>query len=440
MQNDGATTLPLLFFRAFYFCALRFARPLIRLRLWWRARREPGYAERVAERYGEIASMAHLRPVWIHAVSAGETIAAVPLIEQLLIRHPDISLLVTSTTPAGSGEVKRRLGNRVLHTYAPYDFEDAVTSYFERVRPRALVLIETELWPNLLRAAKAAGVPVVLVNGRLSERSAKGYGRIAALTRDMLETFELIGCQSDAHRERFIALGAPAQRVQSLGSVKYDVLVPDALRGDAAELRARYGWINRPVFIAASTHPGEEEQVLEAWSHIRGKLPQARLLLVPRHPPRADEVSVLVASRGWAAARQSQLSGAAPEVVVGDVMGSLLMLYGTADAAFVGGSLVDRGGHNPIEPALWGIPVATGPHTFNFADVMSDFREAQAVKEVPAAAELAKVVAGWLAGDPAGSETGKHARTLVERKRGALERTIRALEPVLVGEAVAPEK
>jgi len=436
MQNHQASTLSLLLLRAFYFCALELARPFIRARLWWRTRREPGYGDRIAERYGDVTSMAHLAPLWIHAVSAGETIAAVPLIEGLLIRHPDVPILVTSTTATGSSEVKRRLGDRVLHAFAPYDFEGAVNAYFHRVKPRGLVLIETELWPNLLRAARQTGIPVVLVNGRLSERSAKGYGRIAALTRDMLESFSLIGCQSEAHRERFISLGAPTERVQSLGSVKYDVTLGETLRQEATQLREQYHWQGRPVFIAASTHPGEEAQVLDAWSMVRSQQPEARLLIVPRHPPRADEVCALITSRGLESACQSRLSGAAPEVVVGDVMGSLLMLYGVADAAFVGGSLVPRGGHNPIEPALWGIPFVTGPHTFNFADVMNDFREAGAVAETGNAAELAALMASWLAGEAQGKESGARARALVDRKRGALERTLAALEPLLFGRSV----
>ncbi|MBM4204877.1 MAG: 3-deoxy-D-manno-octulosonic acid transferase [Gammaproteobacteria bacterium] len=435
MQNHRAPSLSLTLSRAFYFCVLELARPFIRTRLWWRSRREPGYADRVTERYGDVSSMAHLAPLWIHAVSAGETIAAVPLIEAMLSRHPDVPILVTSTTATGSSEIKRRLGSRVLHAFAPYDFEAAVKLYFRRVKPRALVLIETELWPNLLRTARQAGIPVVLVNGRLSERSAKGYGRIAALSRDMLQSFSLIGCQSETHRERFIALGAPKERVQSLGSVKYDVKLDEAVRREAIQLREQYQWQNHPVFIAASTHPGEEEQVLDAWSLVRSQQPDARLMIVPRHPPRADEVCALIAARGLESARQSRVSGAAPEVVVGDVMGSLLKLYGVADAAFVGGSLVPRGGHNPIEPALWGVPFVTGPHTFNFADVMNDFRDASAVVEIGNATELKVQIAVCLAGEGQGKETGERARVLVDQKRGALERTLAALEPVLFGSA-----
>lgn len=417
--------------RMIYALLMTAARRWALWRLRRRGRNEPGYLERIPERFGEVASLAEQRPLWIHAVSAGETIAVVPLVERLLERYPQIPLLVTSTTPAGSGEVKRRLGGRVLHCYAPWDFPDAVAAFFAAIRPRGLILVETELWPNMLRAASEAGLPVALVNGRLSERSARGYGRIGALTRGMLDCFDLIGCQSEAHRRRFLALGAPESRVQALGSVKYDVWLQDDQRRAAAALRDRYGWRDAAVVIAASTHPGEEQQVLEAWLRIRKAFPAARLLLVPRHPVRADEVVERVERSGLECARQSRLEGLAPEVVIGDVMGSLLLLYGAADIAFVGGSLVPRGGHNPIEPALWGVPVVTGSHTFNFDDVMADFREAGCVREVANAGVLAEVVVQWLSAPADARVIGSRARLLVARQRGALERTLDALEPLL---------
>lgn len=431
MQRPSATRPAEVAWQLLYRLLLAAARPLVSWRLRRRGRKEPAYLERIPERLGRVPAMSAQRPLWIHAVSAGETIAVVPLIEQLLKRYPEIPLLVTSTTPAGSGEVKRRLGDRVLHCYAPWDFNDAVTAFFAAVQPRGLILVETELWPNLLRAASERGLPIALVNGRLSERSARGYGRIGALTRGMLECFDLIGCQSPAHRSRFLALGAPESRVQALGSVKYDVVLRDDQHQAAAALRQRYGWRDVPVIIAASTHPGEEEQVLDAWLRVRAAFPAARLILVPRHPVRADEVDERVRRSGLACARQSRLEGLAPEIVIGDVMGSLLMLYGAADIAFVGGSLVPRGGHNPIEPALWGLPVVTGNHTFNFDDVMADFREAGAVREVGDADALGTVVLEWLSAPEDARSAGNRGRRLVDQQRGALERTLGALEPLL---------
>ena len=316
---------------------------------------------------------------------------------------------------------------------SPYDCPAAVRRFFVRVQPRALILVETELWPNLLRFAARDRIPVVLVNGRLSARSARGYGRIGALTLEMLAGFDLIGCQSDAHRERFIALGALPECVQALGSVKFDVRLPAEHGAAAGSLRASLGWREQPVFIAASTHPGEDEQVLEAFGRMRQQVPGVRLLLVPRHPVRAEAVLALVKGSGFAGVLQSRHTAetAVPDVLVGDVMGSLLLLYGVADVAFVGGSLVATGGHNPIEPALWGLPVVVGPHTFNFTDVVEDFRRVQALVEVPDAAGLAAAAVAWLTDRASARVSGRRALELVERRRGALERTLAALGPVL---------
>lgn len=431
MRRQTAINTAESLWRIAYRLLLLFGMPLVRLRLWRRGQKEAGYVERVEERFGHVPPHVPEGVLWVHAVSAGETIAAVPLIEALLRRYSHVPLLVTTTTPAGSGEVRRRLGERVSHCYAPWDTTAAVQRFMAAVQPRALILIETELWPNLLAACSAAAMPVALVNGRLSERSARGYGRIGALTRGMLQVFDLIGCQSKAHRERFIALGADPDRVRALGSVKYDVELHDELRTAAAELRERWGWRSDPVWIAASTHPGEETQVLTAYQMIRRDHPDAKLLLVPRHPVRAPEIEALIAEAGLASARQSGLQGTAPDVVIGDVMGSLLMLYGVADAAFVGGSLVPRGGHNPIEPALWGIPVLTGPYTFNFVDVLTEFRLAQAVVEVSDAETLGGAVSGYFKAPESARAVGGRGEALVAAQRGALDRTISALEPVL---------
>jgi 3-deoxy-D-manno-octulosonic-acid transferase len=394
---------------ALYQLVLFLAWPLVRVRLWWRGRHEPGYRERVAERFGQVPADVQQGALWVHAVSAGETIAAVPMIERLLQANPDVPLLVTTMTPTGSGEVIRRLGNTVSHCYAPYDFPWAVDAFLDTVRPRALILMETELWPNLVLRSRRRGIPVVLVNGRLSERSARGYARIGALVEKMLKAFDLVACQSEAHRSRFLALGARPDSVRVLGSVKFDLRLNDEQRAEAARLRLVWGLADRPVLIAASTHPGEEERVLEAFETIRRTVPSACLLLVPRHPVRATEVVELVVRRRFSVMRQSEPERRAEDVVVGDVMGSLLTLYGVADVAFVGGSLVAHGGHNPIEAAVWGKPVLVGPHVFNFQAVVDGFRDSEACAAQGAAG--AKVVAA---------------------SAGALDRTLAALAETLL--------
>jgi len=417
---------------ALYQLVLFLAWPLVRVRLWWRGRREAGYRERVAERFGHVPAEVRQGVLWVHAVSAGETIAAVPMIERLVQSNPDVPLLVTTMTPTGSGEVVRRLGHTVNHCYAPYDFPWAVDAFLDTVQPRALILIETELWPNLVLRSRNRGIPVVLVNGRLSERSARGYARIGALVEKMLKAFDLIACQSEAHRSRFLALGARADSVRVLGSVKFDLRLNEEQRAEAARLRLVWGLAKRPVLIAASTHPGEEDQVLEAYDMIRRTVPSACLLLVPRHPVRATEVVELVVRRGFKVTRQSEPERRAEDVVVGDVMGSLLTLYGVADVAFVGGSLVAHGGHNPIEAAVWGKPVLVGPHVFNFQAVVDGFREAGALTQVTDAAMLAAAASRLMSDGDACAVQGAAGAKVVAASAGALDRTLAALAETLL--------
>jgi 3-deoxy-D-manno-octulosonic-acid transferase len=417
---------------ALYQLVLFLAWPLVRVRLWWRGRHEPGYRERVAERFGQVPADVQQGALWVHAVSAGETIAAVPMIERLLQANPDVPLLVTTMTPTGSGEVIRRLGNTVSHCYAPYDFPWAVDAFLDTVRPRALILMETELWPNLVLRSRRRGIPVVLVNGRLSERSARGYARIGALVEKMLKAFDLVACQSEAHRSRFLALGARPDSVRVLGSVKFDLRLNDEQRAEAARLRLVWGLADRPVLIAASTHPGEEERVLEAFETIRRTVPSACLLLVPRHPVRATEVVELVVRRRFSVMRQSEPERRAEDVVVGDVMGSLLTLYGVADVAFVGGSLVAHGGHNPIEAAVWGKPVLVGPRVFNFQAVVDGFREAGALTQVTDAAMLAAAACRLMRDSEACAAQGAAGAKVVAASAGALDRTLAALAETLL--------
>lgn len=416
----------------FYQLVLILAWPVVRVRLWWRGRREPGYQERVAERFGQVPAAVQPGALWVHAVSAGETIAAVPMIERLAQTYPDVPLLVTTMTPTGSGEVTRRLGDKVSHCYAPYDFPWAVDAFLDSARPRALILVETELWPNLVLRSRRRGIPVVLVNGRLSERSARGYARIGALVENMLKAIDLIACQSEAHRSRFLALGARPDSVRVLGNVKFDLTLNDEHRAEAARLRLVWGLADRPVLIAASTHPGEEEQVLEAFSLLRQTIPSACLLLVPRHPVRATQVVELVTRRGFTVMRQSEPERRAEDVLVGDVMGTLLTLFGVADVAFVGGSLVAQGGHNPIEAAVWGKPLIVGPHVFNFQAVVDGFREAGALTQVADAATLA-VAACRLMGDrDVSAAQGAKGAEVVAASAGALDRTLDALAGTLL--------
>ncbi len=408
------------------------AQPLVKWRLKKRAQNEPEYGQRVAERFGEVPVDVPAGVVWVHSVSAGETIAAINMIERLLTVYPDLPLLVTTMTPTGSAQVTQRLGEKVAHCYAPYDFIRGVRKFFDRTTPRMLILMETELWPNIIREAQSRHVPVVLVNGRLSERSARGYARIGGLSRPMFQALDAVACQTEAHRDRFIALGASAPEVQVTGSVKFDVTLPKFFAEECEEL-ARLLHLDRslPVWIAASTHPGEEDIVLAAFNKLRTRIPDLQLLLVPRHPVRAPELLELLESAGLNVQRQStaasgdeQGEGRKPDVFLGDVMGSLLQLYGLADVAFVGGSLVPLGAHNPIEPALCGVPVVCGPHQFNFADILGTMQSRGALVTVSDAEELAEAVGQLIENQPAREQAIAAATRIVNSNRGATDRVM----------------
>jgi 3-deoxy-D-manno-octulosonic-acid transferase len=411
-----------------YRLLLWLAYPWVLVRLRLRARREPAYRERMAERFGRVPADIPRGCVWFHAVSAGETIAAAPLIAALADAHPDLPVLVTTMTPAGAAEVRRRLGGRVWHCYAPYDFTHAVRRFFAAVEPQLLILMETELWPNTIATASVRGVPVLLVNARLSARSAAGYARVAGLTRRMLADLRCIACQYPEHGARFVALGAAPDRVVAVGNVKFDLCLPQGHADRVAALRLRWGLEHSPVWIAASTHPGEEEQILAAHRLILEQLPAARLILAPRQPVRAPGILARCRLAGYAVGchTESQSADKGAGIVLVDTMGVLLDYYGLAQVAFVGGSLAAAGGHNPIEPALCSLPVVMGPHVFNFTEVVAAFRAEGCLEIVTAPAQLAATVSGWLAAPATRARRGGDARAVVATGAGASAR-IRAL-------------
>jgi len=404
--------------------------PLALLRLYWRGRRDAGHRQRWRERLGFVPTLSP-GGLWVHAVSVGETRAALPLIRALLERYPDLPLLVTTTTLTGSRQVREALGERVRHGYAPYDLPGAVARFLRRTRPRLAVIMETELWPNLLHRCATAGVPVLIANARLSERSARGYARIGGLTAAMLRDIGLIAAQADVDAERFRILGA--SRVQVTGNLKYDLTPPDDLPERGWRLRREWLGEKRPVWIAASTHAGEDEYVLDAFATLRARWPELLLFLVPRHPERFDAVAALCRQRGFSVIRRSEQRPCAPDTAVflGDSMGELLLFYTAADLAFVGGSLVPTGGHNVLEPALLGLPVLFGPHMFNFTEAGERLLEAKAAWRVADAAELAAAVDRLLADPELRQAAGQRGRAVVERHRGALATLLERIETLL---------
>jgi len=415
--------------KAFYTALWVLALPLALARLLWRSRRVPAYRQRWEERLGRFVPPAATGGVWIHAVSVGEVQAAQPLIKRLLATPATQPLTVTTTTPTGSARLIELFGDQIFHVYFPFDLPSAVDGFLDRVQPRLLILVETEIWPNLLAACAHRGIPTLLANGRLSARSAAGYARFGRFARQTFGAIGGVAAQSAADAERFVALGVPSDRVRVTGSMKFD----QRLRSSAAEqsevLRRAWG-ADRPVWVAASTHEGEDEQVLDAHAAVCRSLPGALLVLVPRHPERFERVAALVRRRGLALVRRTERTAVGPQTAVflGDTMGELPVFLGAADAAFVGGSLVDVGGHNVLEPAALGLPVAFGPHMHNFAAIARMLLDAEAAEQVRNAATLGQVMARWLGDASLRTRLGENGRRLVESNRGALDRTLTMVE------------
>jgi 3-deoxy-D-manno-octulosonic-acid transferase len=424
--------------RTLYNLLLHLAIPLIALRLAYRAWRAPAYARRIGERFA--LGLPALKPggIWVHAVSLGESIAAAPLIRELLARYPHLPITLTCMTPTGSERIQALFGGaeyqgRVQHCYLPYDLPWAAARFLRRAQPRLAVIMETELWPNHIHQCARRDIPVVLANARLSERSARGYARFAKLTAPMLAELNLVAVQTAAEAERFVLLGARAERVEVTGSIKFDLSIDPGLPRRALELREQWQAGQRPVWIAASTHAGEDEAVLIAHRELLKHWPDALLILVPRHPERFTSVYDLCRREGFDTRRRSsgEAVQAGDQVLLGDTMGELLFLYALADVAFVGGSLVANGGHNLLEPAALGKPVLSGPHLFNFLEIAAQLREANALLEVADAAALASRVAElWR--EPARAARMHEAGLAVMRaNQGALERLLGGLGRLL---------
>jgi len=419
--------------RTLYTLLFHLGLPLVFLRLLWRAWRAPAYSRRIGERFA--FGLPPLRPggIWVHAVSVGESIAAAPMIRELMVRYPQLPITVTCMTPTGSERIQALFGDSVQHCYLPYDLPWAAARFLERARPKLAVVMETELWPNHIHQCARRGIPVALANARLSARSARGYARFARLTAPMLAKLSLIAVQTEAEAERFRQLGARDECVEVTGSIKFDLTIDPALLERASKLRQQWAAQERPLWIAASTHAGEDEIILAAHRQLLSNHPQALLILVPRHPERFASVYESAVRDGFVAVRRStgEAVGADTQVLVGDTMGELLFLYALADIAFVGGSLVPNGGHNLLEPAALGKPVLSGPHLFNFLEISAQLRAAGALREVQDAAQLAQVVSE-LWGDPAGAQAMRDAGLgVLKANQGALERLLAGLGRLL---------
>jgi 3-deoxy-D-manno-octulosonic-acid transferase len=417
--------------RRIYTLALYLLTPLLLGRLALLGMRNRGYWERWRERLGFVPALpAAGTNLWIHAVSVGEAQAASALVHALRARIPPITIMVTTTTPTGAAMVRRLFRDEVRHCYLPFDLPTALARFIERARPAVLVIMETELWPNLLHCCRRARIPVLIANARLSERSYSRYRRWPASVRGMLAAVTAVAAQSRADAERFMALGAAESRVHVTGNIKFDVTAPGDLQDRALRLKQELA-PGRRVWIAASTPEGEEAAVLSAFAVLRQRDPGLLLVLTPRHPERFGKVFDLCRQRGFTTARRTVPSSERPDVFLADTMGELPLFYALSEVAFVGGSLVAVGGHNPLEPAALGIPVVTGPHIFNFAAVYGLLTASQAAWVVNDADELLSRLLILLADSDLRATAGRRAQAVVAENRGAVDRVMEILMPLL---------
>jgi len=425
----------------FYTQCIRLAVPVLLLRLLWRSRHNPAYRYKLFERLGyTLPNKPESRAnegdhwIWVHAVSVGETLAVAPLIEKLLSADPKRQVVVTSTTPTGRAQVERLFDKRVSCCWVPFDTPGSVARFLKHWRPSLTVLVETEIWPNMVLQCKRQNIPVMLANARLSSRSARGYARAGSLAKPVIASLAMIACQQKADARRFIVLGADPHKTLVTGSVKFDIARPRLIRQRDSLLEQLAISSDRLIFLAGSTHHGEEELVVAAFTQLRKTVPSVLLVLAPRHPERTASItrSILAPSPfHWLLRSTGQVVSADTDILVLDTLGELAALTAAADVSFIGGSLVPHGGHNPLEAAAFGVPVITGPHTFNFQQIFRALRRAGGAIEVTDAATLGQAVGELLTQAAYRREVGNAASRYVEDNQGALVRQHALIDQLL---------
>ena len=415
--------------RQFYTLIFRLLVPLVLFRLYWRGRKAPLYRQRWQERLGYYAQPFSGRTIWFHAVSVGEAEAAFPLIRLIQQRYPDEQILVTTTTPTGSERIKSVLGDSVAHVYLPYDLPEIIQRFFEQFQPKSAVFLEKEIWPNLFAALGQQAIPLYVINARLSERSARAYRKIPWLVKPALSQIKLIATQTEADKNQFLTIGAAESQLAVLGNIKFDIsIAPEVL---AAGRQLKQQWGQRFVWIIASSHQGEEAQLLQHYPRLKAQIPELLVVIAPRHPERFTPVKNACEKQGLRVVLRSEqtLVTADCDVYLADSMGELKMLFAAADLAFVGGSLVDVGGHNVLEPAAAGTPVLFGPVMFNFQLIAEQMLMHQAARQCQDAAAVADAVLELAADPQMRQHLAKQATEFLAANQGAIERIVGVLAP-----------
>lgn len=418
-----------------YTCLMYLIQPLLLLMMFKRGVKQPDYRKRLPERYGYYDSPPpKAKGIVIHAASVGEVIACTPLVTAIQQKYPDLPITMTTVTPTGSARVKSAFKQGVSHFYLPYDLPDSIQRFLSFVDPKLIIVIETELWPNLIRQATLRDIPFVIANARLSPRSAQRYGWIKRSMRNILQEVALIMAQDQVSAERYLALGYDKQKLVNTGNLKFDLKISERRRLKISEAAKLLNLTERPVWIAGSTHEGEEKMLLDAHQLLLKNYPDLVLILVPRHPERFEMVEQLLKKSGlnYVKRSENQPLQVETQVLLGDTMGEMMTLYGLAKIAFVGGSLVKHGGHNPLEPIAFQHPVISGKHTFNFPEIFAKLREVKGVIEIESKVEAIVEAVKFLQSHPDEYKAISLAGFGVLREnQGALKRHLDLLTPYL---------
>lgn len=428
--------------RLLYTLLLYLIFPFVILKLLWRSLSNSAYRQRIHERLGFVTRDSNKPVIWVHAVSVGETIAAKPLIEALISHYPDYRILVTTTTPTGSDRVKSLFSKRVAHVYYPYDLPEIIYRFLKRIKPQILIIVETEIWPNLYAACHKRHIPIVIVNARLSKKSTHSYTKIKALVSETLSYVKTIAVRSNDDAMSFKQLGASEDIIQISGNIKFDIEPDQEQIKQGKERRKQWGG-NRPVWVAASTHEGEDEKLLAIYNSLLKVYPDLLFILIPRHPERFDKVYELCLNYQFSSKNKqlntkrhtqiSQYQDTNANIIIGDSMGEMQSWFATADVVFMGGSLVETGGHNPLEAIAQGVPVVSGQYMFNFEDIVKELEQSDLLYVCQTEAEIESKIIALLKLSSASefTEFQFKAKKIMKQQQGVTARLMKIISSYL---------